>query len=76
MMQGLIHGLATMLDVVCQQPGPLQETMKGVPEKLRELYGMEKIEAMAKAAIEQADTDKDGRISLAYVFCVGQSIDG
>ena len=62
----LIHGLATRIEQSFLQkdkPHPLQKSLGGMPEKLRLLYDKEKIASLAAAAIAEADTDKDGRIS-------------
>ena len=65
-MVALIHGLASLIERAYLQkdkPHPLQKSMEGIPEKLRHLYNKEKIASLATAAIAEADTDKDGRIS-------------
>ena len=65
MLLTLVHGLAGIVHQVfaAADPSPLGKSLEGLPGQLRELYNKEKIAALASAAIKEADTDKDGKIS-------------
>ena len=75
MLVTLFHGFASAIDnAFVQKPGKLQAALKGVPEKIRELYDENKIAALAEGAIESVG--KDGRISCVQCYIAKAVIDG
>ena len=65
MLINLFHGLAGVLEGLAKQSTTLKATLEGLPEKIRLLYDKEKIASLVLAAVAEADTDRDGKISEA-----------